>query len=45
MNSNKTNNTIDAIKEGEYKYGFVTEIETEQSKKGLNTDTIKYISI
>jgi Fe-S cluster assembly protein SufB len=27
-----------------YKYGFVTDIETERAKKGLNEDTVRFIS-
>ena len=27
-----------------YKYGFFTDIETDRPKKGLNEDTIKFIS-
>ena len=27
-----------------YKFGFVTDIETDRPKKGLNEDTIEYIS-
>src|SRR5665213_452571 len=27
-----------------YKYGFVTDIEMERAPKGLNEDTVKYIS-
>ena len=27
-----------------YKFGFVTDIESDRAKKGLNEDTIKYIS-
>ena len=27
-----------------YKFGFVTDIESDRSKKGLNEDTIEYIS-
>ena len=29
---------------GPYKYGFVTDIETEKISKGLNEDTIRLIS-
>ncbi len=29
---------------GEYKYGFVTEIDTEKAPKGLNEDVIRFIS-
>ena len=28
----------------EYEYGFVTEIESERLSKGLNEETIKFIS-
>ena len=27
-----------------YKFGFITDIETDRPKKGLNEDTIEYIS-
>ena len=27
-----------------YKYGFVTDIESEQAPKGLNEDTVRFIS-
>ncbi len=39
--------TIDQVKSidvSEYKYGFVTEIESELAPKGLNEDTVRYIS-
>jgi len=39
--------TIDAVKEIEvdkYKYGFVTDIESEKAPKGLNEDIIRFIS-
>ena len=39
-----TMKTIEALKEQEYKYGFVTNIETEQIQKGLNEDVIRLIS-
>jgi Fe-S cluster assembly protein SufB len=29
---------------GEYKFGFVTEIETDAAPKGLNEDIIRFIS-
>ncbi|MDD5694083.1 MAG: Fe-S cluster assembly protein SufB, partial [Bacteroidales bacterium] len=41
---NDQHNIIDHITQGEYKYGFVTDIETETAPKGLNEDTIRYIS-
>ncbi len=35
---------IDEFTQSEYKYGFVSDIETEQVPKGLNEDTIRMIS-
>ena len=43
MNS-KTLDNIISENSGDYKYGFVTPIESERPKKGLNEDTIKFIS-
>ena len=28
---------------GDYKYGFITDIETEKAPKGLSEDTIRFI--
>tara|TARA_B100000963_G_scaffold26465_1_gene19776 strand:+ start:10127 stop:11578 length:1452 start_codon:yes stop_codon:yes gene_type:complete len=38
--------TIEAVEQatGAYKYGFVTDIETEKSPKGLSEDVIRFIS-
>jgi Fe-S cluster assembly protein SufB len=36
--------TLRALTEGKYKYGFVTEIETDQVPKGLSEDVIRLIS-
>ena len=36
--------TIEALATQEYKYGFVTEIETESVPKGLNEDIVRLIS-
>ena len=44
MNS-ETLNTLNSYSKNKYKYGFVTEIDDEKSKKGLNEDTIKFISL
>ena len=44
MNS-ETLSTLDSYSKNKYKYGFVTEIDDEKPKKGLNEDTIKYISL
>ena len=38
------NNIINEFNQGEYKYGFVTNIETEVIPKGLNEDTVRLIS-
>ena len=42
--SKDKNNILDEVTQGEYKYGFVTDIETETAIKGLNEDTIRFIS-
>ena len=41
-----TEETIAAVEDatGQYKYGFVTDIETEKAPKGLNEDIIRFIS-
>ena len=44
MNSQKTQKQIDDYADQNYKYGFETLIESERSEKGLNEDTIKFIS-
>ena len=38
--------TISAVEKatGKYKYGFVTDIESEKAPKGLNEDIIRFIS-
>ena len=39
--------TIDQVKEidvDQYKYGFVTDIESEKAPKGLSEDIVRYIS-
>lgn len=38
------NNILDEVTQGEYKYGFVTDIETETAPKGLTEDTVRFIS-
>ena len=42
-----TTETIAAVEDatGSYKYGFVTDIETEKAPKGLNEDVIRFISV
>ena len=39
-----SNKLLDEVTQGEYKYGFVTEIDTEFAAIGLSEDTIRYIS-
>jgi Fe-S cluster assembly protein SufB len=36
--------TIEELANQEYKYGFVTEIETDSAQRGLNEDIIRFIS-
>ena len=36
--------TVAELTQGEYKYGFVTDIEAETAPKGLNEDTVRFIS-
>jgi Fe-S cluster assembly protein SufB len=40
----ETVETVQAIDVDQYKYGFVTEIETEKAPKGLDESTVAYIS-
>jgi len=40
----KDNHVLEEVTTGEYKYGFVTKIETDQAPKGLTEDTIRFIS-
>ena len=42
--SPSTVETVAELTQGEYKYGFVTDIETETAPKGLNEDTVRFIS-
>ncbi len=37
-------NIVDELTQSDYKYGFVTDIEHELAPKGLNEDTIRFIS-
>jgi Fe-S cluster assembly protein SufB len=39
-----SNNILEEVTRGEYKYGFYTDIEMETAPKGLNEDIIRYIS-
>ena len=38
------NNIIEEVTQGEYKYGFVTDIENDYAPTGLSEDTIRFIS-
>ncbi len=40
----ETIDTVKTIDVSEYKYGFVTDIESELAPKGLNEDIVRYIS-
>jgi len=40
----ETSKTLDKYAQDKYKYGFVTDIETDRPNKGLNEETIKFIS-
>jgi Fe-S cluster assembly protein SufB len=40
----KENQILEEITGGEYKYGFSSDIETETAPKGLNEDTVRFIS-
>ena len=42
--SPSTVETVAELTQGEYKYGFVTDIEAETAPKGLNEDTVRFIS-
>jgi len=42
--SEDKNRIIDEVTQGEYKYGFVSDIDMEVAPKGLNEDIIRYIS-
>ena len=41
---NDPNHILDEVTQGEYKYGFVTDIETEFAPAGLSEETIRFIS-
>ena len=36
--------TIESLVKQEYKYGFVTDVESESTPPGLSEDTIRHIS-
>ncbi|MCK9219743.1 MAG: Fe-S cluster assembly protein SufB [Bacteroidales bacterium] len=39
-----SNKIIDEVTQGDYKYGFVTDIETEFAPRGITEETVRYIS-
>ena len=41
---NDQDKILDKVTQSDYKYGFVTDIEMETAPKGLNEDTIRFIS-
>jgi Fe-S cluster assembly protein SufB len=41
---NETIDTVRDVTEGAYKWGFVTDIDMETAPKGLNEDTVRFIS-
>ena len=40
----ETNDILNEITKGEYKYGFTSDIEMDTAPKGLNEDIIRFIS-
>lgn len=44
MKDNKPNDILDDVTSGDYRYGFVTDVETEIIPVGLNSDVIRLIS-
>jgi Fe-S cluster assembly protein SufB len=42
--SSETNQNIEELTGREYKYGFVTEIESDTAPRGLNEETVRFIS-
>ncbi|HIM78025.1 MAG TPA: Fe-S cluster assembly protein SufB, partial [Rhodospirillales bacterium] len=40
----KTVEQVQELADDKYKYGFVTDIESETAPKGLNEDTVRFIS-
>ncbi|MBW6477793.1 MAG: Fe-S cluster assembly protein SufB [Bacteroidales bacterium] len=44
MAEDKNNDILDELTSAEYKYGFYTDMEMDQAPKGLNEDTIRFIS-
>ena len=43
-NTVETDEAVRSVTEGEYKYGFVTDIESDYAPRGLNEDVVRFIS-
>jgi Fe-S cluster assembly protein SufB len=44
MKEEEQNNILNEVTQGDYKFGFVTDIDMDMAPKGLNEDIIRYIS-
>ncbi len=44
METNPNNAILDEVTQGDYKFGFFTDIETDMAPKGLDENTIRFIS-
>jgi Fe-S cluster assembly protein SufB len=44
MTNQESLETVRAVTEGDYKFGFVTELEEDRAPKGLNEDIVRFIS-
>lgn len=44
MENNSANNILDEVTQGDYKFGFYTDIENDVAPTGLTEDTIRFIS-
>ncbi len=44
METNPNNAILDEVTQGDYKFGFFTDIETDMAPRGLDENTIRFIS-
>jgi len=44
MSDSKSNNILEKVTNEDYKYGFYSDIEMDTAPKGLNEDTVRFIS-
>ncbi len=44
MSEDKNNNILEKVTTEDYKYGFYSDIEMDMAPKGLNEDTVRFIS-